>query len=668
MRKYIVIILVLIGFSSFGQNYLVQPAKWKFTNSQRFDSTVRMFNLSQFTGDTVIGFNPYTKKFGYRVLTASGVTSVSALTLGTSGTDLSSTVANSTTTPVITLNVPTASASNRGALSSTDWATFNAKANDSLVVHLAGTETITGIKTFSHSIKTTGVQPILIDGDGGTNNGGIAIRHATTQNLSGSNYTNINAYGTTGLLVNHGIASFQNKTYIIQASGLTDETTRTYTLPDASGTLALVGGAGGGTVTSVAALTLGTTGTDLSSTVANSTTTPVITLNVPTASAANRGALASADWTTFNNKQSTLSLTTTGNSGSATLVSNTLNVPTYTLAGLGGISLTSLSATTPLSYNNTTGAFSIQVANTSQDGYLSSTDWSTFNGKLGSLTAGNGIIVSGSTIYADTTKLASRRTPTFLTNITTPLIIGGTGTTSSLTYKTTSEVGTTGADHIFQVGNNGAKEAMRILNSGNSQFGVPSGSGQTLKMIVTGSAYGGAIESYRNTSGLIWSLSDVGNLTLNHPSATPSIIGNGRLIVLGSTSNGTVSFTGNQKIEYLTAPTITANYGLVSLGSGAFDGATAGFFKGGALGTLIAGNLVTVRTPDLLNLQVAGVSKIKIDKDGNHTSVKYYVAAMNTAPSSASDTGTLGEIRITATYIYVCTATNTWVRTALATW
>jgi hypothetical protein len=60
---------------------------------------------------------------------------------------------------------------------------------------------------------------------------------------------------------------------------------------------------GTGSVTSVAALTIGTTGTDLSSTVANSTTTPVITLNVPTASATNRGALLSADWTTFNNKQ-----------------------------------------------------------------------------------------------------------------------------------------------------------------------------------------------------------------------------------------------------------------------------------------------------------------------------------------------------------------------------
>lgn len=65
-----------------------------------------------------------------------------------------------------------------------------------------------------------------------------------------------------------------------------------------------------GTVTSVAALTLGTTGTDLSSTVANGTTTPVITLQVPTASATNRGALSSADWTTFNNKAPAVTYTT----------------------------------------------------------------------------------------------------------------------------------------------------------------------------------------------------------------------------------------------------------------------------------------------------------------------------------------------------------------------
>jgi len=93
----------------------------------------------------------------------------------------------------------------------------------------------------------------------------------------------------------------------------------------------------GGTVTSVAALTLGTTGTDLSSTVANGTTTPVITLNVPTASASNRGALSSTDWSTFNNKQAALvsgtNLKTVN--GTTLLGSGDLGIITGTYGGTG---------------------------------------------------------------------------------------------------------------------------------------------------------------------------------------------------------------------------------------------------------------------------------------------------------------------------------------------
>jgi hypothetical protein len=51
-------------------------------------------------------------------------------------------------------------------------------------------------------------------------------------------------------------------------------------------------------------------------------------------------------------------------------------------------------------------------------------------------------------------------------------IIGSTSTNSGLTYKTTSGVGTTGADHIFVGGNNGATEFMRILNDGNVGIGI----------------------------------------------------------------------------------------------------------------------------------------------------------------------------------------------------
>jgi len=59
---------------------------------------------------------------------------------------------------------------------------------------------------------------------------------------------------------------------------------------------------------------------------------------------------------------------------------------------------------------------------------------------------------------------------------------------------------------------------------------------------------------------------------------------------------------------------------------------------------------------------------------GNSSILNHYftgklnLTALNTDPASASAAGTLGEIRITSTYIYVCTATNTWKRVAIATW
>ena len=60
------------------------------------------------------------------------------------------------------------------------------------------------------------------------------------------------------------------------------------------------------------------------------------------------------------------------------------------------------------------------------------------------------------------------------TSITTPLIIGGSSTGSSITYKTTTSTGTKGADHIFQVGTNGGTEVMRILNNGTAIIGTSS--------------------------------------------------------------------------------------------------------------------------------------------------------------------------------------------------
>jgi hypothetical protein len=60
------------------------------------------------------------------------------------------------------------------------------------------------------------------------------------------------------------------------------------------------------------------------------------TLSITLASSGVNGYLSGGDWVTFFGKQDPITLTTTGNNGAATFVGATLNIPEYTLAGLGG--------------------------------------------------------------------------------------------------------------------------------------------------------------------------------------------------------------------------------------------------------------------------------------------------------------------------------------------
>jgi hypothetical protein len=194
-------------------------------------------------------------------------------------------VSSLTNNTLRTLNIPDASG------------TIALTSDLSAYVTLAGTETITGAKTFSGLTSFTNTSGINLQY-------GAYINKGNTPLAFSSGNTNIYSDATTNNIVIRDNLSIAKLEF--------NNSTQTYTFPAATGTIALTSDLTGGTVTSVAALTIGTTGTDLSSTVANSTTTPVITLNVPTASAVNRGALSSADWTTFNNKQSALTNPVTG--------------------------------------------------------------------------------------------------------------------------------------------------------------------------------------------------------------------------------------------------------------------------------------------------------------------------------------------------------------------
>jgi predicted heme/steroid binding protein len=169
-----------------------------------------------------------------------------------------------------------------------------------------------------------------------------------------------------------------------------------------------------GTVTSVAT----------SGPITGGTITSTGTIGITQSGTSSDGYLSSTDWNTFNNKQATITLTTTGNSGSSTFVSNTLNIPNYTLSGLGGVpdtrtitinglsqdlsvnrtwsvgTVTSITFSGPLTGGTITGSGTVGILQSSgsQDGYLSSTDWTTFNNKQSSISVTAPITLVGTTI------------------------------------------------------------------------------------------------------------------------------------------------------------------------------------------------------------------------------------------------------------------------------
>jgi hypothetical protein len=254
----------------------------------------------------------------------------------------------------------------------------NTYALDADVVHLTGNETIGGTKTFSNATK---------------NDGGILLKNGASYSLSG--YMNLGGM-TNGLRFTSGLG-------ITNYFSLPSATGYTYTFPSASGTVALtsdisypvtsvfgrtgavVATEGDYTLTQIGDVTITspTTGqvlkyngtTWINDTDANTGTVTSVAMTVPTGLSiagspiTSSGTLAvtfasgysiptNASQTTWDTAYTNriTSLTTTGSSGAATLISNVLNIPNYGSALSGYLPLTGGTLTGPLSISSTTNS------------------------------------------------------------------------------------------------------------------------------------------------------------------------------------------------------------------------------------------------------------------------------------------------------------------------
>lgn len=98
------------------------------------------------------------------------------------------------------------------------------------------------------------------------------------------------------------------------------------------------------------------------------------------------------------------------------------------------------------------------------------------------------------------------------------------------------------------------------------------------------------------------------------------------------------------------------------------------FLKGGAQGVDLDGQGGAVNIDSFYGVKINSKNAItaingeEADEYGELTLSLAPMVTANTAPSSATDTGVRGDIRIDANYIYLCVAPNTWKRSPLSTW
>ena len=261
-----------------------------------------------------------------------------------------------------TISIPAATTSVNGYLASADFTTFNNKQN-AITLTTTGTSgvatfvgatlnipnygsALTGYVPYTGATQDVDLGAFSLNGKslhikGTAGNGHLGLKHQSAAATGSANESLIYADSL-------GDLSWQNANlYLSKFITSANTANRSYTFPNATGTVALTSDLTG-------YLTAVTATSPLSS---SGGTTPNITIAQATTSA--NGYLSSTDWTTFNSKQGTITLTTTGTSGAATFTSNTLNIPDYGSALSGYLPLTGGTLTGAL--NGTTASFSSTV-------------------------------------------------------------------------------------------------------------------------------------------------------------------------------------------------------------------------------------------------------------------------------------------------------------------
>jgi hypothetical protein len=236
---------------------------------------------------------------------------------------------------------------------------------------------------------------------------------------------------------------------------------------------------------------------------------------------------------------------------------------------------------------------------------------------------------AGVTKQATVTQIAA------YTSNTTSLLNGGAAAASTLTLQSTSGVGTSDAV-IFKTGSQ--VERMRIDTSGNVGIGTSSPS----SILEVASASLATTLNATQTNASLFFRTDVSN--------SDKLVFKATRFAAGS----------------------DWTYANLTLGR-AIAGATSGFptvtFGNNSAGTFdpmleLSVGSALLRMTNSGNVGIGTTSPSQL-LDVNSDSIRVRTAK---TPASASATGTQGQIAWDASYIYVCTATNTWKRVALATW